>query len=134
MTTKCEYCENSSTRHRGGPGNGRDLCEIHYAEEDSGRYRKAKQKIGMAPEEVPKCELCGTRSLNARGTGPRLISHHVCYGHDTTVDICDSCHQAVHNDPEHKLQPHDNKLLRGTAEHNDYPEDCEYADILEADP
>lgn len=132
MSEKCDCCQNTSTRNLGETRPGpTKVCEIHYAEVDDTRHERAERKIGVPPNEVPRCELCGTRSLNKRGTNPRLISHHVCYGHDTTVELCDSCHAKVHNDPDHKLQPHDSKLHRGTAEANDYPEPCEYTGILE---
>ena len=124
--TKCELCNNTATRNLGRETDRpTHVCEIHYAE-----YKPNRARIN--PDNIDSCERCGTRGLSKDGRKQRLISHHVCYGHDTTVELCSSCHAKVHNDPDSELYPHDTKLTQGVADHpeSNYPDECEYANIL----
>ena len=134
MTQQCERCRNTATRNLGEKRDGpTHVCEIHAALTDPRRRQRSERKIGLSIEDVPRCKRCGTRALNKRGTTPRLLSHHVCYGHDTTVELCSLCHSEVHNDPDDDLHPHDTKLSRGVADdsRSGYPEKCQYVGVLE---
>jgi hypothetical protein len=49
--------------------------------------------------------MCGFKSLNKRGTEQRLVTHHITYEPEKTIEVCDRCHQLIHNGEFPELEP-----------------------------
>lgn len=88
-------CPNTFTRSR----RGSDVCEIHY----DGQEGCTNPRVDVS--EISECEACGFKSLNSKGTAQRLITHHVTYSPEETIEVCDRCHQRIHNGELPEFQP-----------------------------
>lgn len=43
------------------------------------------------------------------GSSENVVDHHVNYEEDETVPACRSCHIQIHNNPNHRLHPEDER-------------------------
>src|SRR6056297_3027000 len=75
---------------------GKNLCKYHLQLID----HLKKKGVADADEakEWDSCEWCMSKV-------PRTVTHHYLYDPESTVELCDRCHQVVHNADDHILQP-----------------------------
>jgi hypothetical protein len=76
---------------------GKNLCKYHYRTIDQ---LKGKLSLTKSVEGLlwTNCEWCNHRV-------PRTITHHFSYQPEKTIELCDRCHQDVHDENNHILEP-----------------------------
>lgn len=116
----CRFCNNRSSHYALvlDFDDSIHLCEYHYLKIVDGVDRN-----------IPRCHICNTPGINKNGD-PRLVSHHVNYQFDITIDICDRCHSYIHNTLQeqegasHPLVPEDSRISLDTGNMIDKKYNC----------
>jgi hypothetical protein len=92
---RCEIsnCPNSRRTRK----YGKNLCKYHYRTLEQ---LKGKLSVSKSLEDLDwkNCEWCNSKV-------PRRITHHFSYEPEKTIELCDRCHQNVHNETNHILEP-----------------------------